>query len=49
MSEIIPILNDIFYIDEKIEEIIEMKKREIHELEALKTQLDAVYKKINEL
>jgi len=49
MSEITPILNDIFYIDEKIEEIVEIKKREIHELQTLKTQLNTVYKKIKVL
>jgi len=49
MSEITPILNNIFYIDEKIENIICEKKREINELEALRVELDVVYKKIKQL
>ena len=49
MSEIIQILNDIFYIDEKIESIINRKRKELDDLEVLRTELDDVYKKIKQL
>ena len=49
MCEIIQILNDIFYIDEKIESIINRKRKELDDLEALRTELNIVYKKIKQL
>ncbi|NKQ38518.1 MAG: hypothetical protein HF967_03425 [Methanosarcinales archaeon] len=49
MCEIIQILNDIFYIDEKIESIINRKRKELDDLEALRIELNAVYKKIKQL
>ena len=49
MCEIIQILNDIFYIDEKIESIINRKRKELDDLEALRTELNIVYKKIKQI
>ena len=49
MCEIIQILNNIFYIDEKIESIINRKRKELDDLEALRIELNAVYKKIKQL
>ena len=49
MCEIIQILNDIFYINEKIESIINRKRKELDDLEALRTELNIVYKKIKQI
>jgi len=49
MSKFVEILNDIHDIDNKIENIIYIKRKELNELEELRTNLDNVYKKIKQL
>lgn len=49
MSELVEILNDIYDIDNKIKNIIYIKKKELNELEELRTYLNDTYKKLKQL
>ena len=49
MSKVTEILNNLYDIDIKIKNIIYAKRKELNELEELRTQLDCVYKKIKQL